>query len=284
MASPVEVQAVPLARSHPVRTFATASAGLGLIALLGYSIFLLFLRGGSTIGLWGAFAVAVIAGIASFFSPCSFPLLPGYLGYYMMTAREHPRRSALAHGFSAAAGVATFGLILGAVLGLVGVGLAASFSLVGPIPSPTTQGLRFTVGAVWLALGAVQLGNVSFHGALERFLRIGVRPAESMFAYGFGYTVAGIGCTAPFLASVAVLGLAAGGLLEAIGAVAVFVLTMVGLMVGVSLMAARSVGRLKAWAAATPRIKEAGGVLLAIVGGAMILLTAWPQLLRPLFP
>ena len=284
MASRLEVGALPGSRSSPIRGFAVAAAALALIAFLGYGIFLLFLRGGGAVGLWGAFAVAVVAGIASFFSPCSFPLLPGYPGYYVVTARGHPRLSALVHGLSAASGVVAFGLVLGSVLGLAGLGLAASFALVGPVPSPVTQGLRFAVGATWLALGAAQLSHVSFHGALGRLPRLGNRPAGSLFAYGFGYTVAGIGCTAPFLASVAVLALAAGGVLEAIGAVAVFVLTMAALMVGVSWFAATSVGRLRAWTAATPRIKRAGGVLLAAVGITTIVLTAWPQLLRPLFP
>lgn len=33
-------------------------------------------------GAFNLLALAVIAGVASFFSPCAFPLLPGYLSFY----------------------------------------------------------------------------------------------------------------------------------------------------------------------------------------------------------
>ena len=31
----------------------------------------------------GALAFAASAGLATFFAPCAFPLLPGYVGYYL---------------------------------------------------------------------------------------------------------------------------------------------------------------------------------------------------------
>jgi len=34
------------------------------------------------LGLFNLYALAVVAGVASFFSPCAFPLLPGYLSAY----------------------------------------------------------------------------------------------------------------------------------------------------------------------------------------------------------
>src|SRR5712691_3662305 len=146
MANTVELPATPYRGPSVARALAAGAAGLGLIALLGYGVFLLFLRGGGTLGLAGAFPVAVVAGVASFFSPCSIPLLPGYLGYYALVAPDRPRSSTLVYALSAAAGVAAFGALLAATLGVAGLGLAASFSLVGPRPSPATQGLRFVVG------------------------------------------------------------------------------------------------------------------------------------------
>ncbi len=66
---------------------------LGLIALLlviiglGYLAFRQFAtQVAPQMGTFNLLALAIIAGIASFFSPCAFPLLPGYLAFYA-TAR-----------------------------------------------------------------------------------------------------------------------------------------------------------------------------------------------------
>ncbi len=107
----------------------------------------------------------------------------------------------------------------------------------------------------------------------------------ALFLYGFGYTLVGIGCTAPFLATVIVLALASGGFVLALAGFLVFSLTMAVLMVIVSLVASSSRRRfLKKLSARTPAIKRAGGVILSAFGALLVVLTAWPTLLRPLFP
>ncbi len=65
----------------------------------------------------------------------------------------------------------------------------------------------------------------------------------------------------------------------------VFSLTMAGLMVLVSLVASTSHRRLlKAVSARTPAIKRAGGAVVLAFGFLLLVLTAWPGLLRFLFP
>jgi len=62
---------------------------------------------------------AVTAGVATFFSPCAYPLLPGYVGFYVnsVDADSASVLGAGARGLAAAVGVlATFALLAGATV------------------------------------------------------------------------------------------------------------------------------------------------------------------------
>ncbi len=273
--------------------------GLGVMALLalaGYLAFVAYARAGPTLAGGGYLAVALVAGAGAFFSPCSFPLLPSYFAYAQATSdRGLPSRGrwgALTQGTFAAAGVLAFNAILGLMFGLAGVGVARSLVLLSPAPSQITVALRLLVGAALVGLGVVQGSHLSLHGGrLGRVVRLlqakssGEGPFVRPFLYGFAYTLVGIGCTAPFLATVVVLSLAAGGLVPALASFLAFSSTMAVLMVLVSVIATSSRRHLlKGVSENTPRIKMAGGLVLVAFGALLVVLTALPGLLRPLFP
>ncbi len=271
-------------------------AGLGflaVVAIAGYVIFLAFAASPS-LSTYGFLLVAAVAGAAAFFSPCSFPLLPSYFAYAEVAhrGRSHDRSRAVADGLAAGAGVISFNVLLGGVLGTAGLGIAQSLLLLAPNPSGVTLALRSLVGIALVALGAVQVANVSLHGRLLNRILQRIQPRDrpreprfGLFVYGFAYTLTGIGCTAPFLATVLVVSLAAGGFLPAFAAFLVFALTMAALMVFVSVLAAGSGRRLlPGLSARTPTIKRAGGAALIVFGSLLLVLTAWPALLGPLFP
>lgn len=297
MSIPVELE-IPGETTRLARAsvpFLIGGSAIGLVALLGYGAFLIFAGGVPSLLASGYLAVAVIAGAGAFFSPCAFPLLPSYFAYVQLArvrARGDGHPPAFADGLAAAAGVATFNVLLGAVFALAGLGVAQSLVLLSPNPSTVTVALRYTVGSAWLGLGIVQLANVSFHGGLvDRALRFvqresGTRnPSVRLFLYGFAYTIVGIGCTAPFLATVIVLALASGGFLPALAAFLVFALTMSALMIAVSWLSSGTGRRLlRDLSERTPAIKRGGGVALAAFGVLLLVLTTWPSLLQPLFP
>ncbi len=299
MAADLGVQIEERRRAMKRTTWLSFTIGLGVLALIalgGYVVFLNFAAGGPTLSGGGYLLVAVVAGTAAFFSPCSFPLLPSYFAAYSRAVggqgRSAGRSAILAHGSAAAAGVITFNVILGLVLGLAGLGIAKSLLLIGPSPSQVTQAIRSVVGVALVGLGIAQVGGLSLHGRLlEWFTRFFQSrsaqrgPLMALFLYGFGYTVIGIGCTGPFLASVMVIALASGGLLPALGAFLTFALTMAALMVIVSLIASGS-GRklLRDFGAAAPKIKKAAGAVLTGFGAFLLVTTIWPGILAPLFP
>jgi cytochrome c biogenesis protein CcdA len=43
----------------------------------------------------GIIFVSIVAGIASFFNPCAFPILPGYLAQYYVSAPQKEERRIL---------------------------------------------------------------------------------------------------------------------------------------------------------------------------------------------
>jgi cytochrome c-type biogenesis protein len=242
-------------------------------------------------------ALAVIAGMAGFFSPCAFPLLPAYLSFYA-TARGHtpqpvrPTR-ALRLGLAAAAGVVTFNLVLGLVIGLLGAGAGQAFSISGPEPSQFVRWFRGGVGVILIALGIAQWLNVNLKPGLIDALawhtrpdRESQKPTATLYLYGLGYNAAGMGCTGPILAGLTVFALATGGFEAAFWAFAIFSLTMGGLMLLVSgLVAASQETLLRRLKAGAGRIKQAAAVLLVLVGLFNIFTTLNTGLfVRLLFP
>jgi cytochrome c-type biogenesis protein len=245
------------------------------------------------------FLFAGVAGVASFFSPCAFPLLPSYFSFYQTAGRhtEEPRRGAgkaFRFGLAAALGVITFAVILGAIIAVLGTGVAQTLSISGPEPSEFVRVFRGVVGAILLTLGIGQLigwnlkpGFVDAFAFYTRPNREGERgPAASLYLYGLGYNAAGMGCTGPILAGLMVVALASGGLATALGAFFVFALTMGSLMFIVSLMVAASeetlITRMKS---ATPKIKRAASYVLILVGVFNIYTAInLPLFLRLLFP
>jgi cytochrome c-type biogenesis protein len=229
-------------------------------------------------GAFNLLALAIFAGVASFFSPCAFPLLPSYLSFYAMSdRREHqatrPTR-ALGLGLAAAAGVITFTLILGAVIGLLGASAGKALSISGPEPSQFVRWFRGGVGIVLVTFGVAQLLNVSLKPGLADKIawqtrpdRHSQKPAGTLYSYGLGYTAAGMGCTGPILAGLTVFAVSAGGLSAGLTTFTIFALTMGAMMLLVSGLVATSqetlVQRLKA---STPRIKQVTSILLVLVG------------------
>jgi cytochrome c-type biogenesis protein len=143
----------------------------------------------------GLLALAAGAGVASFFSPCAFPLLLTLLG------RQVRGRPAAAVGFAAAfsVGAMAFLLALGTLIAAGGAGVAASVTFT----SGTGIAIRLVVGVVLVVLGLIQAEvlPVSFH-AVERFTRplseaqAKLRrdhPVVGVGLFGFGYLVIGFG-------------------------------------------------------------------------------------------
>lgn len=153
-----------------------------------------------------AAALALGAAVATFFSPCAYALLPGYVGYYVSASEE-------AVGDNAAAvdgGESAESLLPGALLR----GMAASFGVVS-VFAALTVGVLLVGRSIEPVIGMLEplvgVGLVVLGGAVlldyspDRHVTLPQRRSSvtGFAVFGAGYAVAGAGCVAPlFLAIV----------------------------------------------------------------------------------
>ncbi|WP_435075397.1 cytochrome c biogenesis CcdA family protein [Halorubrum sp. HHNYT27] len=136
---------------------------------------------------------AVAAGVATFFSPCAYPLLPGYVGFYVnsVDADDASVTGAGVRGLSAAVGVlATFALLAGATV-RIGQSTLSNITVFETL----VGGLLIVFGLLVVA-GRAPSVSVSLPKRRSSVLGFGL--------FGAGYALAGAGCVAPvFLAVIA---------------------------------------------------------------------------------
>lgn len=278
-------------QDHPVYD----SSGLQTSAQLGSAIS--SAEGGTarpiTLVSVSVFALAAIAGVTTFFSPCAFPMFPGYMSLYLGldssranatdsrggTYRGAVRRALSAGSVSALGMMVTF-LVIGVAL------VVAASAISGYIPY-----LLVLVGAVLVGMGLLLLTNWQYWRIVTPFQRLwgrvsGRKPDADpsiapppggegrfylkLFGYGMGYAAAAAGCVAPVILSAIVAGLAL-GLVGGIVNILIYSLTAAVLMIGVTVALAAAgkkyVNRLKAL---TPVIKKVSAVALVLVGAYLI--------------
>ncbi len=217
----------------------------------------------------GIYLLALFAGIASFFSPCSFPMLPGYMAYYFGIGKKdgHRYRKAAVGGFSAAMGIVAVYLIIGALLIYFGSAISEYIPAMGLV-----------VGILLIILGILMFTPIQYDALVEPFRKIGSRFkgkkehgfAVKLFGYGVGYGAAAAGCTAPLFIAV-ILGAMAIGLASGITALLIYTGAAGILMVAITLSMAAVENRLvDVLKRNTERIKWVSAVVLIIVGAYLV--------------
>jgi cytochrome c biogenesis protein CcdA len=187
------------ARGSGYAILALSTVAVALIGYLGYVSYPRFdLPAGTGATL---LVLAAGAGIASFFSPCSFPLLLSMLARPLAAeAREgRPFRKAAMFAAGLSVGASAF-------LVVVGLGIAAGASTYfDDVTFTSTAGItiRIVVGLLLITLGLIQLEvlPISFrrfepamHGYLRRQAQVRRRrPVVGFTLFGFGYLLAGFG-------------------------------------------------------------------------------------------
>ncbi|WP_049925572.1 cytochrome c biogenesis protein CcdA [Halopiger goleimassiliensis] len=200
-----------------------------------------------------ALAFAGTAAVATFFSPCAYALLPGYVGFYTSRTEEPTLGGALARGLAAAAGVVvTLALVLGAAF------------QVGNRVFANLRWLEIGVGVVLILVGVLVVAG------LDRSLSIPLPKRRSSVlgfgVFGAGYAVASAGCVAPIVVTVVVQALsyppgeAALLLATYVGGVAALVLSLT-VVTGMGLLAGAS-----RFAAYSRRLEQLAGVVMILAG------------------
>lgn len=219
-----------------------------------------------TVGvLWFAFA----AGAATFFAPCSYPLLPGYVAYYVgdVGSPDRPVRRRLLRaasvGVTASVG---FALVFGV--------FAAIVHLIGGRAMRNVVLLELVVGIAVVVLGATMAADraVSLRSLSSIALPERRRTRSGYFLFGVGYAAAAAGCTVPLFVGIAGFALRTGPF-ETIAIVGSYVAGMSALMIGLTLLSA--LGRdaiLRHLSRNVGLIRRLSGLLLVAAGAAQLYL------------
>ena len=221
---------------------------------------------------------AFSAGVATFFAPCAYPLLPGYVAYYLGSDVEVPvkgtgetkrvggtepatgravRRAALVGVLVSLGFVLVYGVLAGVVLA-VGTRALADVAL-----------LELVVGALLVVLGVLMaLGRTpTVHVTLPERRRSPV----AFVGFGVVYAAAAAGCTAPLFVAVALSALA-GGPTTALATLGAYAAGMSALMVVLTVLSALGREVLLRRLPDPGRISRVAGVLLVLAGLAQLYL------------
>lgn len=204
----------------------------------------------------GALAFAASAGLATFFAPCAFPLLPGYVGYYVHRSGTDPP------GVASAAAAAVGSLAALGVLAGLAFTLGRTLTAMIPRLEPVVAVALIGFGALILA-DRVPTVTVPLPQRPESVLGFGV--------FGALYAVAAAGCVVPLFVGV----VAQASTLSLPGGVAVlgvYAASVTAPLVGVTLLASAGLESWRALGRYTGGMKRvAGGVMIAAGLGQLYL-------------
>jgi cytochrome c-type biogenesis protein len=243
--------------------------------------------GGSTAG--GLIIWAMALGVLAFFAPCSFPLLPGYMTYYLgMKEKNAKPRKALYAGLAAAGGIVLLFLTVAILVGIFGSTISKYILYLQPIVGVLlivlaimmfmninlnygrfTYPLRRGMGFVMNSVGSMKRKVKGEEGGEDaKATDEDVKAIEGPFYYGLGYGAAAAGCMAPVVIALIILAASLGSFLGAFGIFVVFALSMGSMMVVITLVIGTYGETLMKKVNVTPeRQKMFSAVLLLGVGG-----------------
>lgn len=229
------------------------------------------------VSLW---ALAVFAGVASFFSPCAFPMFPGYMAFYFKKNMEM-KEEKLNVGKAAAAGtVAAIGIIIVYII------IGALIMLLGTVIVPYISALQLIIGILLLFLGGLLMTNIQYDrvvapfrnafGKLKKDKAGGSAKKDTgfyagLFAYGAGYGGAAAACTLPVFLGVILAGMVTGimtGLLLLILYTLIAAFLMIGVTVAIAVVGHQAVQKLAKY---TNAIKKISGFVLLLAGVYLVI-------------
>lgn len=205
-------------------------------------------------------AFAFGAGVVTFFAPCAYPLLPGYVAYFLgsedgdLSLKPRLLRAAMVGGLTSLGFFLVYAALAGAVA-TVGTGPLRNVAVLEPI-----------VGLLLIVLG-IGMGTGRFSpAAMHVQLPERRRSVVGYFGFGVVYAAAAAGCTAPVFVGIALAAISSPPA-TAIAAFGAYALGMSVLMIAVTLLSALGHETvLRRLSRSSGRITRVAGVLLVVAG------------------
>ena len=206
-------------------------------------------------------ALVFSAGALALFSPCSFPMLPGYVLYYV-GSKGSPRR-ALYVGMACTLGI----LAVFSAIGLV----ASTLRLLAPQHVPF---LGLVAGIIVISMGVGVMVELKLPALFAVARAPRQRGLAGAFLYGIAYGLAASGCSVPIFLSIVLYAIVAGGPLGPLYGTIAFLVYTLGMgisLIAVTVLAAKAKELvLKRVAGATPWLQRTSGALLIAIGAYLI--------------
>lgn len=223
-------------------------------------------------------ALALLAGMVSFASPCCLPLMPGYLSYVGGVGGEElgsvrVRRRVLGAALLFVAGFATVFTLLGASASLAGSLLLDN----RPVLLKVAGGFVVLMGLVTMGLLRIPLLYREFRPQLRR-TRPGPLGAVPLgMAFAFGWTP----CIGPVLAGILTAAAAAPAAWNGAGLLFVYSLGL-GIPFVLLALGYTRAGRVLGWLRRRARAIEVSGGVVLVAMGVLMMTGRWLQLFTPL--
>lgn len=225
----------------------------------------------------GALFLAFSAGLISFLSPCTLPLLPGYLCYITGLGAEEVKDRSNAHTMIGASAL----FVLGFALVFVALGATASYighALQPHIGTLTRLAGAFVILMALIMIGAFQVPLLSMEKRLHIGRELGIWSALPLgMAFAFGWSP----CIGPVLTSILAFATSQGTAQK--GALLLFVYAL-GLGVPFllfALFASRALQSLNWFKRHYLAVNRIGAGILLLMGVAL-LMNRWTEMLGPI--
>lgn len=217
------------------------------------------------------------AGIAAFFNPCGFAMLPAYVAHYLGRQPEDETSISLqtvASGISLGAivsgGFLTTFLILGLAAAPLGSAIGAYVHWAG-----TIIGAALIVLGILMLMGNTGLSVASIERLADRISAAGrdkdsSRGLKFYYVYGIAYAVASVGCTLPIFLIV-LQSAVQGGLANSVVQFGAYAMGMSAMMLALSVVMVLSKELIqRAMPVLMQGIRWVGGIIVIGAGGYLI--------------
>lgn len=210
-----------------------------------------------------AMAVAALAGVLSFFTPCVLPLVPGYVSYVTGLAGDDLERDG-----------AKGRILLGSSLFVVGFTAVFTFvtfaaaSLVAPLYLDYQEWIIRGAGVLIILMGLIFMGAIPY----GRTLQLKKRPSTGLVGaplFGAVFALTWAPCISPALTAIMALSVTQGGTARGVTLIIVYSLALGLPFIIFAVGMRRLMGVFQFFRRHSRKITIAGGVMLVALGVLM---------------